>query len=486
MKFKLLLMAAACIGMVACSKDDAWNPSADGAKSVVLKVNLPTNTRAIAPDDPYKSGVGSTTISSMDVYFTNANGTIKYIYEIKDADGHENLTNIKKDGLRFSNLEDVSAVYIVANKGDNTVTEPAVEDNINEYLVEIKNQAPSIDQNTVIFAGADTDMDLSADTNVPTVPNYNDEQDIPQPGDQVFSAVVVVRPIISRMEWGKVSIVSEGHTVVEGPDGNKYYVEWENWNPKLVGIYQSNVYLSNNIFGTASNTSLFATPTYATGSIVNGAWAGKDAETNSALAYTGYTNAQYDHITTVYNDTNNGKIVYNNYTDDAKKCIPFHFFVPFAPTSDETDNNNAGIGSLDETPIWHFQLYYPNTNNDGTDPYTIRIYKSDDGINKVGNAIDPNSDDNVLKIAGDFYYPIVNGTDGQPTGLAYANVVKLKNATGTQDIEYDPGMIYTADLDIAPFNITPGFKEATDYNVIVKVNVADFATQAVTPEFDKN
>ena len=45
MKFKLLLMAAACIGMVACSKDDAANPSADGSKQIVLKVNLPT-TRA--------------------------------------------------------------------------------------------------------------------------------------------------------------------------------------------------------------------------------------------------------------------------------------------------------------------------------------------------------------------------------------------------------------------------------------------------------
>ena len=46
MKFKLLLMAAACIGMVACSKDDAANPSADGSKQIVLKVNLPT-TRAV-------------------------------------------------------------------------------------------------------------------------------------------------------------------------------------------------------------------------------------------------------------------------------------------------------------------------------------------------------------------------------------------------------------------------------------------------------
>lgn len=40
-------MAAACIGMVACSKDDAANPSADGSKQIVLKVNLPT-TRAVS------------------------------------------------------------------------------------------------------------------------------------------------------------------------------------------------------------------------------------------------------------------------------------------------------------------------------------------------------------------------------------------------------------------------------------------------------
>ena len=46
-------MAAACIGMVACSKDDAATPSADGSKQIVLKVNLPTTRAALTPDDPY-------------------------------------------------------------------------------------------------------------------------------------------------------------------------------------------------------------------------------------------------------------------------------------------------------------------------------------------------------------------------------------------------------------------------------------------------
>lgn len=70
-------MAAACIGMVACSKDDAANPSADGSKQIVLKVNLPT-TRAVSDSWLGENGEAqATAISSMNVFFTNANGTVQ-------------------------------------------------------------------------------------------------------------------------------------------------------------------------------------------------------------------------------------------------------------------------------------------------------------------------------------------------------------------------------------------------------------------------
>lgn len=112
MKFKLLLMAAACIGMVACSKDDAANPSADGSKQIVLKVNLPT-TRAVSGswlDD--NGGVTATNITVMDVFFTNANGTV-----LKHAtlDDNTYIDAVKTDGLRFVGLDGVTAVYIATS-----------------------------------------------------------------------------------------------------------------------------------------------------------------------------------------------------------------------------------------------------------------------------------------------------------------------------------------------------------------------------------
>lgn len=75
MKLRFLLLAVAGLGMFACAKDGAEGPAVpDGSKSIVLKIALPQTTRAIPSDDPYEN---STTISKIDVYFTNDNGTIE-------------------------------------------------------------------------------------------------------------------------------------------------------------------------------------------------------------------------------------------------------------------------------------------------------------------------------------------------------------------------------------------------------------------------
>lgn len=88
-------------------------------------------------------------------------------------------------------------------------------------------------------------------------------------------------------------------------------------------------------------------------------------------------------------------------------------------------------------------------------------------------------DDTALSLKGDFLYPA--GSDK----IAYANVVNLKDNTGKNDLTYRPGMIYTADIVINPYNVTLGFEDKDKYNVIVKVGVANFATQEVKPEFEK-
>ena len=234
MKFKLLLMAAACIGMVACSKDDAATPSADGSKQIVLKVNLPTTRAALTPDDPYVAK--GTTISSMDVFFTNTNGAVQYAYNLTGVD----LTSITgTTGLRFVGLDNVTAVYIVANTPED-VNLPTVNENMNTFSVELAKQAPSMDQNNMIFAGCDLDITpLTPDVNTPEIPTYDDGEW--ENGDQAYNANITIRPLISRIEWGKIETDTDGDKLVKV--GEEYYlVEWSGWNAEVCGIYQSNVY----------------------------------------------------------------------------------------------------------------------------------------------------------------------------------------------------------------------------------------------------
>lgn len=461
MKFKLLLMAAACIGMVACSKDDAANPSADGSKQIVLKVNLPTTRATLTPDDPYVAK--GTTISSMDVFFTNTNGAVQYAYNLTGGD----LTNIKgTTGLRFVGLENVTAVYIVANA--NGITLPKKGDNMNTFSVTLAQQAPSMDQNQMVFAGCDLDITpLTPDVN-DDIPTYNNAQW--NEGDQTYNADITIRPLISRIEWGKIETYPDGEKLVKV--GEKYYlVKWSGWQAEVCGIYQSNVYGAESIFAATpvNGNTFFATPT-AMNAIVNGKWTpattitGWDA-LKPVLTYNGYDNGYASVLPADYN----AKV-----DQDPGQCVPFHFFVPF-----DVDGENPAVGTLADAnePHWHFLLHFedPSAYNS-----SITVYNSNASGDKIGDPINLNSDDAALSVASQFMFPVTEDN------IAYVNVIDLFEGTTTKNVPYAPGKIYTTNVLLSPFNVTAGPVVVTDYNVIVKVTVADFATQAVTPEFDKN
>ena len=462
MKFKLLLMAAACIGMVACSKDDAATPSADGSKQIVLKVNLPTPRAALTPDAPYAAN--STNISSMNVFFTNANGVVQNAYKLTTDNGY--LTDITSTtGLRFVGLKDVTAVYIVANA--NGITLPEKGNNMNTFSVTLAQQAPSMDQNQMVFAGCDLDITpLTPDVN-DDIPTFNNAQW--NEGDQAYNADITIRPLISRIEWGKIETDPDGKKLVKV--GEKYYlVEWSGWNAEVCGIYQSNVYGAESIFAATpvDNGTFFATPT-AMNAIVDGEWAtpaqpatGWDA-LKPVLTYNGYDNNTDKYASVLPSDYNT-----NN------KCVPFHFFVPF-----DVDGENPAAGTLDgaKEPHWHFLLHFedPSAYNS-----SITVYNSNASGDKIGDPINLNSDDPALSVASQFMFPVTEDN------IAYVNVIDLFEGDTTTNISYAPGKIYTTNVLLSPFNVTAGPVVVTDYNVIVKVKVADFATQAVTPEFDKN
>ena len=457
MKFKLLLMAAACIGMVACSKDDAATPSADGSKQIVLKVNLPTTRAALTPDAPYVED--DTSIKLMNVFFTNANGVVQYRFDLKGGD----LTNITgTTGLRFVGLKDVTAVYIVANA--NGITLPEKGNNMNTFSVTLAQQAPSMDQNQMVFAGCDLDITpLTPDVN-DDIPTFNNAQW--NEGDQTYNANITIRPLISRIEWGKIETDTDGDKLVKV--GEEYYlVEWSGWNAEVCGIYQSNVYGAESIFAAApvADNTFFATPT-AMNAIVNGEWTpattitGWDA-LKPVLTYNGYNNGYASVLPADYNANVPGQ------------CVPFHFFVPF-----DVDGENPAAGTLADAnePHWHFLLHFDNPSTYNS---SIKVYESD--VNKTkGSQIDLNSNDTALSVASQFMFPVTKDN------IAYVNVIDLFDGNTTTNISYAPGKIYTTNVLLSPFNVTAGPVVVTDYNVIVKVTVADFATQAVTPEFDKN
>lgn len=475
MKFKLLLMAAACIGMVACSKDDAANPSADGSKQIVLKVNLPTTRAALTPDDPYKAD--DTTIGSMNVFFTNANGVVQKACELTTDNGY--LTDITSTtGLRFVGLKNVTAVYIVANAPDGVVM-PDEGDNMNTFSVELAKQAPSMDQDQMVFAGYDLDITpLTPDVNTPEIPTYDDGEW--ENGDQAYNANITIRPLISRIEWGKIETDTDGDKLVKV--GEKYYlVEWSGWNAEVCGIYQSNVYGAESIFAAKpvpvdeeDDDIFFATPK-GLNAIVEGEWAtpsstfiGWDA-LKSVLTYNGYDNNADNYASVLPAD-------YNAKVEDPGQCVPFHFFVPFTIDSEEKNQTMTVSLEADKEPHWHFLLHFDNPSAYNS---SIKVYESD--VNKTkGPQIDLNSNDTALSVASQFMFPVTADK------TAYVNVIDLFEGNTTTNISYAPGKIYTTNVLLSPFNVTAGPVVVTDYNVIVKVTVADFATQAVTPEFDKN
>lgn len=462
-------MAAACIGMVACSKDDAATPSADGSKQIVLKVNLPTTRAALTPDAPYVED--DTSIKSMNVFFTNANGVVQYRFDLKGGD----LTNITgTTGLRFVGLKNVTAVYIVANA--NGITLPERGNNMNTFSVTLAQQAPSMDQNQMVFAGCDLDITpLTPDVN-DDIPTFNNAQW--NEGDQAYNADITIRPLISRIEWGKIETDPDGKKLVKV--GEKYYlVEWSGWNAEVCGIYQSNVYGAESIFAAKpvpvdedDDDIFFATPK-GLNAIVEGEWAtpsptfiGWDA-LKPVLTYNGYDNNTDKYASVLPAD-------YNTKVDqNSDRCVPFHFFVPF-----DVDGKNPAVGTLDgaKEPHWHFLLHFENPSTYNS---SIKVYESDqDGTQ--GTEIDLNSDDAALSVASQFMFPVTKDN------IAYVNVIDLFEGNTTTNISYAPGKIYTTNVLLSPFNVTAGPVVVTDYNVIVKVKVADFATQAVTPEFDKN
>lgn len=464
MKLRFLLLAVAGLGMFACAKDGAEGPAVpDGSKSIVLKIALPQTTRALTPDDPYTQD--GTTISKIDVYFTDNNGIIQEAYSLTG----QNLSSIKTSGLRFTGLENVARVYCVANSNTGMIGKG---NSIKSFTKELSEQIPDMDQNASIFVGYDADITPFVADEDTRIPNYDGTPttDVPEAGDQAYKASVTIRPLISRIEWGKITIEESGHKVIydnQSPAQPKYLIAWEGWKPALIGVYQSNVYLTSKIFADAVDDTVadhFATIDK-DNDIVNGAW--KKDPNGATLAYS-------DHTGTAYNPLFADLDAYNT----SGKCIPFHFFVPFAATASSISNNvnTTEQFEADKKPLWHFQLRYADKSSYKYTVYNYDAAKGED-LSQYKDADKVADPDEVLSVSVDFIYP------GNADNIAYVNVLKLLQSDA--EITYQPGKIYTvSEITLSPFNVSGSYTEVIDYNVIVNVSVADFESEDVTPGFN--
>ena len=465
MKLRFLLLAVAGLGMFACAKDGAEGPAVpDGSKSIVLKIALPQTTRAFTPDDPYTPD--GTTISKIDVYFTDNNGIIQEAYSLTG----QNLSSIKSSGLRFTGLENVARVYCVANSNTGMIGKG---NSIKSFTKALKEQKPDMDQNASIFVGYDADITPFVADEDTDIPNYDGTPttDVPEAGDQAYKAAVTIRPLISRIEWGKITIEESGHKVIydnQSPAQPKYLIAWEGWKPTLAGIYQSNVYLTSNIFADADIVANHFATIDKDNDIVNGAW--KKDPNGATLAYSNYETS-YDALFENLGD-------YNTKAEAKTACVPFHFFVPFDATATSTNNNvnTTEQFEADKKPLWHFQLQYADKSS-----YKYTVYKYDaakgEDLSQYKDADKVTDPDEVLSVSVDFIYP------GNADNIAYVNVLKLLQSDA--EIIYQPGKIYTvSEITLSPFNVSGSYTEVIDYNVIVNVSVADFESEAVTPGFN--
>lgn len=460
MKLRFLLLAVAGLGMFACAKDGAEGPAVpDGSKSIVLKIALPQTTRALTPDDPYVEE--NTTIEKIDVYFTDNNGIIQEAYSLTG----QNLNSIKSSGLRFTGLENVARVYCVANSNTGMIGKG---NSIKSFTKALSEQKPDMDQNASIFVGYDADITPFVADEDTGIPNYGGTPttDVPEAGDQAYKAAVTIRPLISRIEWGKITIEESGKKVIydnQSPAQPKYLIAWEGWKPALIGVYQSNVYLTSNIFANADIVANHFATIDADNDIENGEW--KQGTQGATLAYSNHTG------------TYNPLIADLEAYKTSGKCIPFHFFVPFDATATSADNdvNTPEQFEADKKPLWHFQFQYADQS---TYKYTVYNYDAAKGedLDQYTDTDKVTDPDEVLSVSVDFIYP------GNADNIAYVNVLKLLK--GTDEIIYQPGKIYKADITLSPFNVSGSYTEVIDYNVIVNVSVADFESEDVTPGFN--
>lgn len=496
----LALVASAAL--TSCEKDPA--PGADeGLKSIALSINFGGVATKAVDDDLESEFVSGKDYTSLQIYFTDDAGNIKYAYTAEESSSDEektiwdNLTNTS-NGVKFIGLESVSGVYVTANaelQAGITYGGPVAE-NVNVSAINDLLKIENIDgvaANMMPYAGACTQLQTAGSSISGTAGEVvvGDGAD----GAEYLVADLTIRPAVSRFEVSKVGVKTSGTTYFKEVDGGgvtilepcadsdpgvKYSVAWSGFDAELIGIYMSNFYQKSPLFPNKTAiddwmTSLFATPGFEEGTspISGGKWTALSID-NAGISYANY-NSRYEAFTTsnVGNTTGNPKYLFDGTTNSV--VVPFNFFVPYSLT-DKGANADAVVSFNDVvSPALHFQFRKPGSLN--------ITYGAIQEKNTAGSWQDVSDDALKQQLQNAVAWP--NSTDAE--GIVYANVTKFLATRGDESsaITIKPGLIYKIDeVIVEPVNLSVSTKFTDQFNVYVVVEVVGFEVRNVFPSFD--
>lgn len=492
----LALVASAAF--TSCEKDPA--PGADeGLKSIALSINFGGVATKAVDDDLEAGFAAGQNYTSLQIYFTDDAGNIKYAYTADKASQDDEKTiwdNLTTNGVKFIGLESVSGVYVTANAKLSTityggpVTGPANVSAIND-LLKIEN-IDGVAAEMMPYAGACTQLQTAGSSISENAGEVivGDGAD----GAEYLVADLTIRPAVSRFEVSKVGVKTSGTTYFKEVDGGgvtilepcadsdpdaKYSVAWSGFDAELIGIYMSNFYKKSPLFPNKTiikewTSVLFATPGFDEGvsPISGGKWT--DLTDNAGISYANYNNG-YQPFTTKYTGSpaGNPKYLFDGTTGNV--VVPFNFFVPYSLT-DKGDNADA-VASFNEvvSPALHFQFRKPGNLSISYD--AIQEKTSSNSWQDV------NDDALKQQLQNAVAWP--NSTDAE--GIVYANVTKFLTTAGDENsaITIKPGLIYKIqEVIVEPVNLSVSTKLTDQFNVYVVVKVVGFNVRNVFPSFD--
>ena len=472
--------AIAALALAGCNKEQVTAPVAnpdEGVKAVTLSIKgLKANTKAQLDQTVDDSWVEDSGIDQLDIYFTSAGDQIRYSYRLDASGQYSDAWNAitattGSNRVRFIGLKEVSRVYVVANSPDALIESGSITQVVAD-LADMQGKTAEgnfVTKTDVVYMGGDTELNPIGTEPVDGVTTEIGEG---ESASMYMTAKVTIRPVISRLEIEKISVVTSGTTEIANPDTpeDKYEVSWSGFQPQLVGVYMSNFYETLEPV-TPDLGTLFATPEGQ--GISEGKWNGLNATYNKdALAYYSNYNSSYESLFNNCPGTEGSKYVYFN--GNSASCMPFNFLVPFDVEATEPEVNVEGSF---ETPKFHFQFLF--------DQSALSNYKITKVVKKgTAEEVTPvNNPDLYDKLTAGLVFTTVSDDN-----IYYANVTSFfedNSGTAGDAVTIKPNSIYRmSEVSIAPYNLGFGTVTEDAYNVIVKVSVLPYNEVEVLPKFE--